>query len=398
MKILQVTPIFVPAKSNGLKVMSHHIAQALAKRGHEVTVYTTDVDAGCSRLRNIQGLEKIDGMKVRYFKNVSNLLAYKYRGYLPVKMFRTVSKEISSFDIIHLHDFRHVLNVIVHHYAQKHAIPYVLDAHGSTPRIGRRVKRGLQRLFDLAFGYRLLRDASRVIALTEVMVNEYKEVGVEQGKIILLAPLPSDPEEFSQLPPSGNFRHKFGIKEKHILMFFGRIHWVKGLDFLVESFHELAQHRSDVILAIVGPDDGYKSTLEGLIERLHISDKVLFTGFLGGEEKLSALVDANVVFQISRYEAGPGASFEAILCNTPIIVSKHTGAGEIVRKTDTGYLVEYGNKDELVDTVQKILDNPAEAMTKTQKAKDYIKTSLSTAKGIKNYENLYQEVVESCKK
>jgi len=81
-----------------------------------------------------------------------------------------------------------------------------------------------------------------------------------------------------------------------------------------------------------------------------------------------------------------------VLCNTPIIVIKNTGAGEEVSKIDAGYLVEYGNKDELTSTMQYILDNPAEAQSKTQKAKDYIEANLSLAKGIEKYEKLYKEV------
>jgi len=60
-----------------------------------------------------------------------------------------------------------------------------------------------------------------------------------------------------------------------------------------------------------------------------------------------------------------------------------------------GYLVEYGNKNELVDTVQKILDDPAEAMTKTQRAKDYIKSAFSLERKIGEYEKLYTRCMES---
>ncbi len=237
-----------------------------------------------------------------------------------------------------------------------------------------------------------MRDASRVIAETEVGVSEYKELGINKDKIVLITPSFAI-EEFSQLPSPGLFRQKYNIREKHIIMFLGRIHWIKGLDFLVESFYELTKSRSDVILVIVGPDDGYKPTLDRLIDDLNLSDRILYTGFLGGEEKLSALVDADIVLQTSIYEQGTGAPFEAILCNTPIIVSKNTGSGENVRKIDAGYLVEYGNKNELRDMMQYVLDNPAEAKSKTQRAKEYIKANLSLEKGAEKYEQLYADCI-----
>ncbi len=54
------------------------------------------------------------------------------------------------------------------------------------------------------------------------------------------------------------------INSKHIVMFLGRIHWIKGLDLLVESFHEMTKSRDDAILVIVGNDDGALSPGEVL--------------------------------------------------------------------------------------------------------------------------------------
>jgi len=309
-------------------------------------------------------------------------------------------KRLKDFDIIHLHSFRSFENVVIHHYAKKYDIPYVLDTHGSLPRMtrGRRDFKWLLRwLFDVAFGYRILRDASKAVAETQVGISEYKEFGVNQDNIILIPP-PFAIEHFSQLPSHGLFRQEYDVKEKRIILFLGRINWIKGLDFLVESFNELAKSRSDVILVIVGNDDGYKSTLDKLIKELDLSDKVLFTGFLSGVEKLSALVDADVVVQTSVYEQGAWAPFEAVLCNTPIIVSNNSGAGEDVQKIDAGYLVGYNDKNQLRDMMQYVLDNPTEAQKKTHKAKEYIKSNLSLEKGIENYEKLYKEVSERCKK
>ena len=391
MKILQVTPTFVPSKFGGAKAFSHELSKALTVRGFEVVVYTTDADIGNSRLSNVQGIKSVDGIKVRYFRNLSNLLASKYCLFLPMGMILTARREIDSFDIIHLHCHRGFENIVIHHYAKKYGIPYVLDAHGSTPRMvgGKRGLKWLLRcLFDVAFGYRILTDASRCIGETQIGVNEYKELGVNQNKITLIPP-PFTVEQFSQLPPSGVFRRKYNIKEKHIIMFLGRINYVKGIDFLVESFYELTQSRNDVVLAVVGPDQGYKSTLEDLINRLNLSSEVLFTGFLAGEEKLSALVDADVVIQTSRYEQGAWAPLEAVLCGTPIIVTKHTGAGEDVKRLDAGYLVEFGNKRELAEIINRILEDPSEARDKAKRAAKYIRENLSMSKRVEDYENLY---------
>jgi len=302
---------------------------------------------------------------------------------------------LKGFDIIHIHTTRSFQNIVAHHYARKYNIPYVLDAHGSLPRAVQG-KKGLKWLlkwfFDIAFGYRILNDASKVVAETQVGISEYRDFGVEPERIVLIPP-PFNTEAFSKLPPPGLFRERYELNSKKIIMFLGRIHWIKGIDFLVESFAELAKSRNDAVLVIVGNDDGYKATLEELIARLGITDRVLFTGFLGGESKLAALIDADMVIQTSRYEQGAWAPFEAVLCGTPIIVSSNSGAGEDVWRIDAGYLVEYGNVDDLKEKMEYVISNRDEAITRTRLAKKYIEENMSIEKGIEKYEELYKSVI-----
>ncbi len=383
MRILQVNATFTPY-GGGTVTLAYQLSKTLMQRGHEVTVYASD------RKLDQEYIDSLLGVKVHTFHSWLNLA----RLYLTPDMIGEVKRKLKSFDIIHLHGFRSFQNIVIHHYARKYGVPYVLQAHGSIPRAFS--KKQLKWLFDTVLGYRILRDASKVIADTEVGVNEAKKAGISKDKIVLL-PLAQDIGEFAHLPPPGLFRRKYDIKEKHIIIFLGRIHWIKGIDFLVESFYDLTRLSNDVILAIVGPDDGYRGTLKRLIDKLNLSEKVLFTGFLGGEEKLSALIDADIAVQPSRYEQAAWASIEAVLCGTPIIVSKNTGAGEDVKRLDAGYLVEFGNKQELVEMIQKILDDPSEARTKTDKAREYIKANQTLSKMIGDYESLYMECIRENK-
>ena len=78
-----------------------------------------------------------------------------------------------------------------------------------------------------------------------------------------------------------------------------------------------------------------------IVSDLNIEDRVVFTGFLGGEYKNSALVDSDIVVQLSRQEQGAWAPLEAVLCETPIVVTDHTGTGEDIKRMDAGYLVKF---------------------------------------------------------
>jgi glycosyltransferase involved in cell wall biosynthesis len=392
LNILTVITYFYPAWTYGGPAKgSYELSQKLVERGHEVTVYTTDAMDNKSRLRVEANPSYIDGIRTYYFRNLSNRLAWNHKLFISPSMIPQVKREIETFDVIHLHEYRTFQNIVVHHYAKKYGVPYVLEPHGSAPAI--LAKQRLKNIFDVLFGHRIMRDAAKVIAMTKREVDECKKMGVDEGRIVII-PRGHNIDGFSHLPAVGQFRDKFGINAERIVLFLGRIHRIKGIDFLVKSFAELAKEKDNTVLVIAGANAGHKPALEGLIEKLDLSSRVLFTGFLDGKDKLSALVDATMLVQTSVFESAAGSPFEAILCNTPIIVTKDTGCGDIVAEADAGYLVEYGNVSALVEAMRKIIDDPTEAQDKTQRAKQYIVENLSWQRRSERCERLYESLIE----
>ncbi|MFH1647588.1 MAG: glycosyltransferase [Chloroflexota bacterium] len=387
MKLLQVFDLFSPPRGGGTLAIVHNISRALARKGHEVVIYTSDFQLDPAYIKTLPEVE------VHPFHCLSSVGNF----FFTPGIIGEARRHLREFDIIHLQAFRSFQNLVVHHYARKYGVPYILDAHGSVLRTGRsrtNVKWLFKWFYDVVGGFSILRDAGKVITETEDGFKEYLKMGVPGDRVTRITP-PFDIAAFSRLPAPGRFRENYGVTARHILLFLGRIHGIKGLGFLVESFGELSKTRDDTVLVIAGPDDGYRPTLEKLIDSLGISDKVVFTGFIGGEDKLAALVDADVVLQTSVYEQGTGVPFEAVLCGTPIIVSGHTVASANVRDIDAGYLVEYGNVSDLAGTIRYVLDKPAESRAKAKRAGEYIRANLSLEKGIERYEQLYAEVIAS---
>jgi len=249
-------------------------------------------------------------------------------------------------------------------------------------------------MFDLTFGMTLMARAKFVIAETEVGIIEWERLGAYESKIRLQHPL-LDTSEFAVLPEPGTLRKKYHLGSKFMVLFLGRLHPAKGIDTLVDSVRILRAREVDVSLVLAGQDDGFKASMLSCLASTPSSEpvKVSFTGFLGGLDKLSALVDANVLVQPSRNEAGARPSLEAIMCDTPVIVSRDTGAGKEIAKFEGGLLFKSGDASELADAIQEVIDSPEEARTRTEKAKTYIEANLSLDKQIEEYEKLYQETI-----
>ena len=86
-----------------------------------------------------------------------------------------------------------------------------------------------------------------------------------------------------------------------MVLYLGIIPRSKGIDFLIKSFAILVKMLCNVKLVLIGPDDGFLNEALSLSKTLGLASKILFTGFVSTEEKLEALVDADVFVTPSFY-------------------------------------------------------------------------------------------------
>jgi glycosyltransferase involved in cell wall biosynthesis len=351
LKILQVIPAFYPSTSyGGASAVVYEISRILAERGHEVTVFTTD--ANDAETRHKSGFHDISGLKVYYSKNISNAMAYKHKIAISPGMIKVMKCNIKKFDIIHTHDYRTFQNLLVNYYSKKFDIPYVLQAHGTL--INDFQKQKAKSVFDTFFK-NILSDSSAVIALNSVEYKQYQLMGVSEEKINFLSN-GINLNDFKKLPEKGIFKKKYGIPQDYrIILFLGRIHEVKGLEILIESFYLLLNESEKIILVIAGSDDGFLSTLKKRIIELKMEYNVIFTGHLNGKDKLSAYVDADVYVLPSIYETFPISIFEAAACSVPVIVTKNCSISDIIDKK-IGLVVER-DKKHIKDSLRLILSD-----------------------------------------
>lgn len=388
MKILQVIPYFVPAWDYGgpLRVC-YELSKELVRRGQEVTVYTTDTLDANSRVEKKE--EVIDGIKVKRFRNLSNTLACKHNIFLPLDMLLVIKKELPNFNVIHMHDYRTMQNVIVHHCAKKDAIPYVFQAHGALPRIA--AKQRSKYVYDAIWGRKLLEDASKVIALTEAEAERYKSMGVSKERIEIV-PNGIALSEFDNLPERGEFRKKYGLNDNEkIILYLGRIHQTKGIDLLARAFAALSANFNDAKLVIIGPDDGYLPALKELINELGIEERVLFAGPLYKEEKIKAYIDADVFVTPSFY-GFPVTFLEACACGLPVIT---TQVGDTLDWLDgqAGLVVPY-DKEQLRDALLHILGDDKIGREFGEKGRLLVREKFNWVKIAGQVEKVYQSVIQ----
>jgi glycosyltransferase involved in cell wall biosynthesis len=389
MKILQVIPVYLPSwQAGGTVQVVFNISKELAKRGHEVYVYTTNSLTPSTNFSFTKKEYMLGGVHIIYFKNIVRFGALL----ISPGMVRQFLSSSVNFDIVHVHSYRGFQDVLVF-LSKLSSTVCVCQPHGSIVRIG---KSNRKIVYDLTIGKNMLKAASKVIVLNPTEATQCRSIGIPESKIAVM-PNGIDICKFICLPKKGLFKNKFGIPSNfHIILYIGRLHKTKGLDFMINSFSRLiSSEKKDCLLVIAGADDGYLLAAKSLVNSLGIENKVLFVGVLEEEDKLTAFVDADVCLYLGPFEPFGIVALEAAASNTPCVVCAGTYMSNVVAAGGFGFSVTYGNIVKLVELLDLILSDPQLAQKMGSLGRNYIFENFSWSNITDDLEDLYIKTIAS---
>ncbi|MDY2745096.1 glycosyltransferase [Methanosphaera sp.] len=374
MNILQIIPYFSFTRGGDVNVC-YNLTKQLIKKGHTVTILTTTMDY------NKEDTDKIPNLTMVPLPYVFNLALFIYSP----KIKSWLKENIEEYDVIHLHELRSYQNNIVIKYAEKYNIPYVLQPHASTPK--HISKSFIKNVYDKLYGNKIMQNASSVIAVSEEEAYYDKQMHAKDIELIYNG---MNIEEYNQLPPQGTFRNKH-INAPYIL-YLGRMDGLKGINHLIEAFSLLPEKYSEYKLVIAGKITNYKTVLDKIINDKKLENRVIFTGFIKEEDKISIYHDAEVFVNPVKYMGGVSITvFEALLSDTPVIVTPESG--ELIEKIGAGKIIEYGNIELLKTAMIESLEDKETTSTEIRKGQEYIKSNLQWSTVSDKIISVYEKVI-----
>ena len=151
------------------------------------------------------------------------------------------------------------------------------------------------------------------------------------------------------------FRKKMGIAEDDIVLVnIGRFSVAKAQHFTIRAFAKLRSQNENLRLLLVGEGDEMVIG-KGLCKELGVSDDVIFAGFC--EDVVPAYAISDLHMLTSLREGLPSVAVEASLSRVPTVAFEVDGVHEIVTHGKTGFVVDQGDVDALVDCAQTLLDD-----------------------------------------
>ena len=388
LRILHVVPYYEQAWAyGGIPRLATAMTHALARRGHQVTVCTTDAcDAG-SRARIAPILERGGNPDVRIFRNISNHAAYHWQFFTPIGLASYLRRTGPDFDVAHLHACHNLPTSIGAAMLARAGVPYVLAPNGTAPAIERRVR--IKRLYDRVAGRHVEPGAARILAVSEAERRQLRELGVADGRIVLV-PNPVDEREFAVKANADGFRRTHGVDGAPLVLFLGKLTPRKGVDVLVRAFGRLSRN---VRLVVAGNDMGSLPAIEQVARALNVTDRIHVIGLQRGRARLDALAAADVLVYPSRDEVFGLVPLEALMCGTPVVVCNDSGCGEVVGSIGGGHIVPHGDADALAGAIESILAAPPLWRARAHRAGERVRSRFSTDVVAARLEDVYLEVL-----
>ncbi len=136
----------------------------------------------------------------------------------------------------------------------------------------------------------------------------------------------------------------------------GRLHHLKGIQFLIMALPIILNEYPDLNCKIVGIG-GFIGDLEGLVERLNVRECVEFTGQLPHNQMPSLYNDIDLLVHPSLVEGQSRTILEAMACGIPIVATKTGGIPSIIEHGINGFLIDPKDSKMIAKFVMKILSS-----------------------------------------
>lgn len=138
-------------------------------------------------------------------------------------------------------------------------------------------------------------------------------------------------------------------------LFLGRVHPKKGLDRFLPAWRAVLAGHPDAVLVIAGAGEtAYVEALHELCRREGIEDSVVWVGQLTGRDKWAALVDADVFVLPSHQEGFSLAITEAMAAACPVVITRACNFDEVTT-ANAGVVVDGGDMQRFAAEVSSLL-------------------------------------------
>ncbi|PIR94227.1 hypothetical protein COT97_02435 [Candidatus Falkowbacteria bacterium CG10_big_fil_rev_8_21_14_0_10_39_11] len=259
----------------------------------------------------------------------------------------SVADAVEDFkpNIIHVHH-AFPLSWVARFIKSTYQIPYIITVHGSELPTAQKDERYIALTMDA------LRKAKKIIPNSAYTKDwAMKVFGDEFKKNMRVIPGGVEVKKFSK-GPTKEIAKELGLEGKKIVLFAGKLTKYKGVKYLIRAAKKI---HGEVVISGDGPE---KKNLMKIVKDENITN-VHFAGHVDNTARLVKLYSlADVFVAPSTWDEPLGlVILEAMSCETPVVVTRKGGIPIAVKDGKNGYFVKSRNSTDIVEKVNKLLDD-----------------------------------------
>ncbi len=381
MRILTVLTYYRPHTS-GLTIYAERISKAFVRRGHQVTVLTSQYDRSTPRL------EWSDGVKIIRAPVVTRL----NKGVIMPTIGLLATREALRHDVIllHLPQFDAAGISLRGRLLRK---PTVVAYHSDLLLPPGLFNRFVNLVVDVANHLTGL-FTHRITAYTDDFASHSPYLTRFAHKRVTITP----PVE---LPPASDeeieaFRCQHNPQGRRVIGMATRFATEKGVEVLLNAFPKVLAKYPDAMILFAGQyqdvwgEQAYFDRLYPRIRQLENEGRWKFLGVLSLPEMAAFYPNLNVlcVPSLNSTETFGFVQIEAMMNGVPVVASNLPGVRQPVKMTGMGEVIPIGEADALAKAILRIFEHPE----RYQGDPDELRARFSPDTTAARYEALFEEI------
>jgi glycosyltransferase involved in cell wall biosynthesis len=387
LRLLHVVPTYLPAVRYGGPIRSvHSLCRELAARGHDVHVFTTNVDGPGNSAVPLGRPVDVEGVQVTYFP--SSTLR---RLYWSPPLGQALRLGGGAFDLVHVHAVFLWPTWAAARMARARRLPYVVSPRGMlVPELIRRKSRWIKKAWITLIERANIEAAAAVHTTSTVEAEHLRSFGWALPPIATIPHGVDDPPSPSAATLSTDVAAV--VAGEPIVLALGRISWEKGLDRLIAALPRAENAK----VVIAGADAGGQAAyLLAEAHRLGVADRVtILPRFIDGADK-EALFGAAQVFAMTSLSENFGlAAFEAMRRGVPVLATPDVGMAEIVREITAGVVVD-PSPASIASGLNELMSDREASRTMGEAGRSHVVAHYSWQAVARRMEDLYRSVLAS---
>ena len=381
-RVCIVTHTFLP-NVGGIERVVYEQSKRLLQRNYEPIVVTNRIGTPKSYV--------VDGINVECYESLNTGFRLGIPYSIPtVTSLETFLRAVKSSKIVHAHGHPYLSSLLAAKLAKRYSKPFVLTQHNTFIEYDS-IFDSVERLNDLAVGKETLKEADKIITVSNATKNYVLSLGAKPDKVKVLhngvdlvrfRPLAGKREET---------RRRLGISQNSIVVLtVRRLVYKNGIDTLIESANITVKKNPRIVFLVVGKGPDLNS-VQMRIEQLGMENNFRLTGFVKDEDLPLYYNAADFFVLPSKSGEGlPLVALEAMACGLPVIATNVGGIREILME-DYGKLVP-PNQPELL--AKAVLDFAAvDWSSRKMELRAIVEEKFSWDKNVEVLMAIYEELI-----